>query len=112
MKIADLVAIDVHTHAEVSCRQPHDEVWAPFDAAASSNILRCDSDQSRSNPALRDVCTHRRGPILFESVPAPPLAGLLSMLRLELDLELVEQERKHVHRLFDPFRQSGSGAVA
>src|SRR5579872_4129316 len=35
MNIKDLVAIDVHTHAEVSCRQPHDEVWAPYDEAAS-----------------------------------------------------------------------------
>ena len=35
MNIKDLIAIDVHTHAEVSCRQPHDEVWAPYDEAAS-----------------------------------------------------------------------------
>ena len=35
MKIDDLIAIDVHTHAEVSCRQPHDEVWQPYDEAAS-----------------------------------------------------------------------------
>jgi hypothetical protein len=24
MKLDGLIAIDVHTHAEVSCRQPHD----------------------------------------------------------------------------------------
>ena len=35
MKIDDLVAIDIHTHAEVSCRQPHDEAWQPYDEAAS-----------------------------------------------------------------------------
>ena len=35
MNIDDLVAIDVHTHAEVSCRQPMDVMWEPFDAAAS-----------------------------------------------------------------------------
>ena len=35
MKIDELIAIDVHTHAEVSCRQPHDEVWQPYDEAAS-----------------------------------------------------------------------------
>ena len=35
MKIDELIAIDVHTHAEVSCRQPHDEVWQPYDQAAS-----------------------------------------------------------------------------
>ena len=35
MNIKDLVAIDVHTHAEVSCRQPQDEVWQEYEAAAS-----------------------------------------------------------------------------
>ena len=35
MKLDDLVAIDVHTHAEVSCRQEPDPFWAPFDEAAS-----------------------------------------------------------------------------
>ncbi len=35
MKIDELVAIDVHTHAEVSCRQPMDAFWEPYDAAAS-----------------------------------------------------------------------------
>ena len=35
MNVKDLVAIDVHTHAEVSCRQPQDEVWQEYEAAAS-----------------------------------------------------------------------------
>jgi hypothetical protein len=35
MKVDGLVAIDVHTHAEVSCRQPIDEVWQPYEDAAS-----------------------------------------------------------------------------
>src|ERR1019366_3915467 len=35
MKTDDLIAIDVHTHAEVSCRQPADEVWQAFEDAAS-----------------------------------------------------------------------------
>jgi hypothetical protein len=35
MKVQDLVAIDVHTHAEVSCRSPHDEYGREFDEAAS-----------------------------------------------------------------------------
>lgn len=35
MKTADLIAIDVHTHAEVSCRQPEDEVWKEYEDAAS-----------------------------------------------------------------------------
>ena len=35
MNIDELVAIDVHTHAEVSCRQPADAFWTPFEEAAS-----------------------------------------------------------------------------
>jgi hypothetical protein len=29
MKLDNLVAIDVHTHAEVSCRQPANAHWLP-----------------------------------------------------------------------------------
>ena len=35
MKVDDLIAIDVHTHAEVSCRQEPDEAWLPFEAASA-----------------------------------------------------------------------------
>lgn len=35
MNINDLVAIDIHTHAEVSCRQPYDDYGKEFDEAAS-----------------------------------------------------------------------------
>jgi len=35
VNIKDLIAIDVHTHAEVSCRQPQDEVWKEYEDAAS-----------------------------------------------------------------------------
>jgi hypothetical protein len=35
VNVKELIAIDVHTHAEVSCRQPADEVWQPYEAAAS-----------------------------------------------------------------------------
>jgi len=35
MKVDDLVAIDVHTHAEVSCREPADEAWKEYEDAAS-----------------------------------------------------------------------------
>lgn len=35
MNIDDLVAIDVHTHAEVSCRQEPDPYWTPYEEAAS-----------------------------------------------------------------------------
>src|SRR5580693_8774330 len=34
MKIDELIAIDVHTHAEVSCRQEPDEAWKPYEEAA------------------------------------------------------------------------------
>jgi predicted TIM-barrel fold metal-dependent hydrolase len=36
MNPTDLVAIDIHTHAERSCRQPVDEIQAEFDSAAST----------------------------------------------------------------------------
>ena len=35
MNINDLIAIDVHTHAEVSCRQEPDEAWKPFEEASA-----------------------------------------------------------------------------
>ena len=35
MDLDKLVAIDVHTHAEVSCRAPTDEAWLPYEEAAS-----------------------------------------------------------------------------
>jgi predicted TIM-barrel fold metal-dependent hydrolase len=35
VKVDDLIAIDVHTHAEVSCRQPVDEVWKEYEDAAT-----------------------------------------------------------------------------
>lgn len=36
MKLDELIAIDVHTHAEVSCRQEPDAYWMPYDEAAST----------------------------------------------------------------------------
>jgi len=35
MNVEDLIAIDVHTHAEVSCREPADEIWQAYEDAAS-----------------------------------------------------------------------------
>jgi uncharacterized protein len=35
MNLAGLVAIDVHTHAEVSCRQAADTHWQPYEDAAN-----------------------------------------------------------------------------
>jgi hypothetical protein len=34
VKVDDLIAIDVHTHAEVSCRQEPDPEWQPYEEAA------------------------------------------------------------------------------
>ena len=35
MNVDDLIAIDVHTHAEVSCRHEPDEDWKPFEEASA-----------------------------------------------------------------------------
>ena len=35
MNVKDLIAIDVHTHAEVSCRHEPDEAWKPFEDASA-----------------------------------------------------------------------------
>jgi predicted TIM-barrel fold metal-dependent hydrolase len=35
MKIDELIAIDVHTHAEVSCREAPDEAWKPYEEASA-----------------------------------------------------------------------------
>jgi predicted TIM-barrel fold metal-dependent hydrolase len=35
MKIDELIAIDIHVHAEVSCCQPVDPIWKQFEDAAS-----------------------------------------------------------------------------
>ena len=35
MNCQDLIAIDMHTHAEVSCRQEPDSYWEPYEQAAS-----------------------------------------------------------------------------
>ncbi|HEY2419572.1 MAG TPA: amidohydrolase family protein, partial [Steroidobacteraceae bacterium] len=36
MKLDQLIAIDVHTHAEVSCRQDPDPEWQPYEEAAGA----------------------------------------------------------------------------
>jgi predicted TIM-barrel fold metal-dependent hydrolase len=36
VNLDDLVAIDIHTHAEISCRQPEDEIMAEFQKAATA----------------------------------------------------------------------------
>ena len=36
INLNDIIAIDVHTHAEVSCCQPHDDYRPEFDVAFAS----------------------------------------------------------------------------
>jgi hypothetical protein len=35
MDLDNLIAIDIHTHAERSCHHPHDEIQEGFDKAAA-----------------------------------------------------------------------------
>src|SRR5688500_13380463 len=35
MNVNELIAIDVHTHAEASCRQEPDEAWKPYEEASA-----------------------------------------------------------------------------
>ena len=51
MNVKDLVAIDVHTHAEVSCRQPQDEVWQEYEAAASKYFKAAASGPRSPRPS-------------------------------------------------------------
>ena len=48
MKVNDLVAIDVHTHAEVSCRQPAEE-----DPADTAEFLRLLDGRKRGRSRRR-----------------------------------------------------------
>jgi predicted TIM-barrel fold metal-dependent hydrolase len=54
MNINNLVAIDVHTHAEVSCRQPADAFWEPYEAAAS------DYFKVGKRPTISETITYYR----------------------------------------------------
>ncbi len=54
MKVQDLVAIDVHTHAEVSCRQPADEVWREYEDAASRYF------KSGARPSIPETIAYYR----------------------------------------------------
>ena len=57
MKIQDLIAIDVHTHAEVSCCQEIDQDWKPFEAAADSYFKS--SNAQRSQRPLPTIASAR-----------------------------------------------------
>ena len=39
MKIDDMIAFDVHTHAEVSCRQPADAEWQRYEDATGVPLV-------------------------------------------------------------------------
>jgi uncharacterized protein len=54
MKIDDLIAIDVHTHAEVSCRQEPDEVWKPYEEAAGKYF------KTGKRPTIAETLTYYR----------------------------------------------------
>jgi predicted TIM-barrel fold metal-dependent hydrolase len=54
MNVDDLVAIDVHTHAEVSCRQAHDEFGKEFDEAASKYF------KSGQRPTIAETVAYYR----------------------------------------------------
>ena len=51
----ELRAIDVHTHAEVSCRQPHDPIQAEFEEAASLYFKT-----SGKRPTIAESIAHYR----------------------------------------------------
>jgi uncharacterized protein len=53
-KIDELIAIDVHTHAEVSCHQPPDEVWQEFERAASAYF------KAGKRPTIDETVAHYR----------------------------------------------------
>jgi uncharacterized protein len=50
----DLIAIDVHTHADVSCRQPPDEVWQAYEDAASKYF------KTSKRPTITDTIAYYR----------------------------------------------------
>lgn len=54
MNVKDLIAIDVHTHADVSCRQPPDEVWQTYQDAASKYF------KAGKRPTITDTIAYYR----------------------------------------------------
>lgn len=63
MNVHDLIAIDVHTHAEVSCRDPADEAWLPYEAAAAKYF------KTTQRPTIAETVAyyreHRIGLVMF-----------------------------------------------
>ena len=56
MKYEDLVAIDIHTHAEVSCWNPFDNYGEEYDRAADK-FLAATADRPSMKPWLITVST-------------------------------------------------------
>jgi uncharacterized protein len=54
LNVKDLIAIDVHTHAEVSCRQPQDEVWKEYEDAATKYF------KAGKRPTIAETITYYR----------------------------------------------------
>jgi hypothetical protein len=52
-----LVAFDLHTHAEVSCRREPDEMWQPFDAAAGKYF------KTGKRPTIAETIAVNVGPL-------------------------------------------------
>jgi predicted TIM-barrel fold metal-dependent hydrolase len=54
MNVQDLVAVDVHVHAEVSYRQPADEVWREYEEAATKYF------KSGKRPTIAETVAYYR----------------------------------------------------
>ena len=54
MKTEDLIAIDTHTHAEVSCRNPFDNYGEEYDRAADKYF------GSNRRPTIAETVAHYR----------------------------------------------------
>lgn len=52
--VSKIKAIDVHTHAEVSCRQPHDDYRPEFDEAFAKYF------KSTHRPTIQETCDYYR----------------------------------------------------
>ena len=69
MKTDDLIAIDIHTHAEVSCRNPFDSYGEEYDRAADKYF------GSDRRPTIAETVAYYRerriGLVMFTAGPSP-----------------------------------------
>ena len=54
INLSEIIAIDVHTHAEVSCRQPHDDYRPEFDEAFAKYF------KSSHRPTIQETADYYR----------------------------------------------------